>query len=213
MAGKFFPISVRVKGRNGLVVGGGKVALRKIELLLDCDINLTVVAPEAEPKIKFYAEEKRLTFQRREYRQPEAASYRLVIAASDDPELNKTVYNDCRDSGALVNVVDSPRLCDFVFPAMVRRDALTIAISTDGTAPFLAASLRTILDDLFPSRWNKIIQLAGAFRKRVLKTWPDDFRQRTRCFEEFVAADWKTMLKELSDEEIAAALDQMLKGS
>lgn len=210
MANKYMPISLTVHGRKCLVVGGGTVALRKIDNLLLYDMSVTVVAPELDPKIAYYGERGRITVEAREYRSPEAALYSVVIAASDDEAVNKQVYDDTRNTGALVNVVDNPPLCDFILPALVKREALTLAVSTDGTAPFLAGHLRLILENIFPEHWNELIQLAGEFRKEVQKRYAGDPGKKQLCYERFLEADWKALLKEKSKPEIRHDMEEML---
>lgn len=212
MSHTYMPISVSLKKTRCLVVGGGKVALRKVDNLLDYDTVITVVAPEPHEKIQYYAEKGLLTLERREYRSPEAADYGLVISASDNKEVNQTVYEDGHKAGRLVNVVDNPPLCDFIFPALVRREHLTAAISTDGKAPFLAGHLKLVLENIFPDHWTKLVKKAAEFRKIVQKRWPDDFGKRQNCFDAFLSADWKTLLKEASDAEIDAELDKLASG-
>ena len=108
MGHEYMPISVNLKDRDCLVVGGGTIALRKVETLMDYDTKITVVAPEVHEQLEHHANEGRIIIEKREYRAPEAAAYTLVISASDDNELNKQVYDDAKGSGALVNVVDDP---------------------------------------------------------------------------------------------------------
>ena len=159
MPHKFMPISVSLKDRPCLVVGGGLVALRKVESLLDYDTAVTVVAPEAHEKLEYHAKRGRITLERREYQSPEAARYGLVISATDDAALNGRVHEDAKGAGALVNVVDDPPHCDFIFPAVIRRDCLTAAISTDGKAPFMSGHLRLVLENIFPQHWGRLTRL------------------------------------------------------
>lgn len=211
MSNVYLPISIALKGTACLVVGGGKVALRKIETLLDYDADITVIAPRVEEKIKFFADKNRLKLEQREYVSPEASNYRVVISASDLEDVNRAVFADTRKSGTLVNVVDNPPLCDFIFPAVVRRDCLTAAVSTDGKAPFLSGHLRVVLENIFPDHWNRLARLAGEFRVKVLKQWPDNPDKRNDCFAAFLGADWKTMIAELKDNEIEAKLQEMIE--
>lgn len=206
------PINVSVMNRPCLVVGGGPVALRKVEALLDYDTAITVIAPEVHEKLEYHAERGKITLEKREYRSPEAAAFGLVVSASDDRELNRNVYEDARGAGALVNVVDDPPHCDFIFPAVVRRDSLTAAISTDGKAPFLSGHLRLVLENIFPEHWSRVVKLATSYRKRVQETWKDDPDKKAACYAEFLEADWKSMLKEMKDDEIERELDRMLNG-
>jgi siroheme synthase-like protein len=208
---KFMPISVSLKGRPCLVVGGGLVALRKVESLLEYDTAITVVAPEAHEKLEHHAKRGQIALERREYQSPEASRYGLVISATDDAALNQRVYEDASEAGALVNVVDDPPHCDFIFPAVLRRDCLTAAISTDGKAPFVSGHLRLVLDNVFPEHWGRLMRLAASFRNRVRERWADDPGKKNACYAEFLEADWKSLLKESSDDQIEEELTRMLK--
>ncbi len=211
MRHKFMPISVSLKDRPCLVVGGGLVALRKVENLFEYDTAITVVAPEAHEKLEYHAERGRISLEKREYRSPEAAGYGLVVSATDDVTLNRQVHEDARAAGVLVNVVDDPPHCDFIFPAVLRRDCLTAAISTDGKAPFVSGHLRLVLENIFPGHWKRLMKLAAAFRKRVRERWADDPAKKNACYTEFLEADWKRMLKELDDDQIEEELARMLE--
>jgi siroheme synthase-like protein len=203
------PISVSMNNRPCLVVGGGTIALRKVENLLDYDTAITVVAPKVDDKLRYYADRGWITLEQREYRSPEAAAYGLVISATDDATLNKLVYDDAKGSGALVNVVDDPPHCDFIFPAVLRRDCLTVSVSTDGKAPFVSGHLRAILDSIFPEHWERLMKVAASFRKRVMGKWTDP-EKKNACYADFLEADWKTILKEKNNAEIEETVEKML---
>ena len=212
MSNKYMPINIAMNNRKCLVIGGGNVALRKVESLMRYDgCSVTVVAPETVEKLQYHADHNRIKLEKRPYKSPEAIDYGLVIAATDDTKVSKEVFDDCRTHGVLVNVADVPRLCEFTFPAVLQRDCLTVAISTDGRAPFMSSHLKAILDTIFPEHWSKLMGLAAEFRTRVLNALPGDFEARTRCFERFVNADWKTMLQDMSSEELSIELDRMIE--
>jgi siroheme synthase-like protein len=208
---RYMPISVSLKDRPCLVVGGGAVALRKVESLLEYDTRITVVAPEVHEKLEYHARQGRIDLERRAYQPSEAAAYGLVVCATDDAALNNQVYEDTRGAGALVNVVDDPPRCDFIFPAVLRRDCLTTAISTDGKAPFVSGHLRLVLENVFPKHWDRLMRLAGSFREMVRDRWVDDPEKRNICYTEFLEADWKRMLKELNDDQIEDELARILR--
>jgi siroheme synthase-like protein len=205
------PISLTVRDRRALVVGGGTVALRKVENLLEYELPITVIAPEVDAKLTYYAKRGTIILEERAYRSPEAGTYTVVIAASDDEAVNQQVYDDTRQTAALCNVVDNPPLCDFIFPAVVRRESLTLAVSTDGTAPFLAGHLRLILENIFPEHWNELMKLAAQFRIEVQRRFAGEPSRKQLCYERFLEADWKTLLKEKSGPEIASELEAMLQ--
>jgi len=211
MAYTYMPVSIKLKNRPCLVVGGGVVALRKVEALLDYECDVTVVAPEVDRKLEYFAEREKITLQKRTYESPEAARYGLVISATDDRDLNHQVYEDGHHAGVLVNVVDDPPHCDFIFPSVVRRHYLTAAVSTDGRAPFVAGHLRALLSTVFPEHWTKLMKHAAAYRGMVRERWDGNTLKKQACFERFLEADWKVMLKERSAEEIQGELTRMLE--
>ena len=105
MANQFLPICISLKTRRCLVVGGGRVALRKIDTLLNYETDITVVAPEVDEKIEYYASKNLLKLIKRKYQSPEASEYGLVVSAGDDMDVNRQVSEDCRKAGVPVNVV------------------------------------------------------------------------------------------------------------
>ncbi len=212
MSNKYLPISISLTGRNCLVVGGGNVALRKIDTLLEYDATITVVAPKPDKKIGYYAERDKLTLITREYQSPEAADFGLVVSASSDRTVNQQVHKDATGARVPVNVVDNPALCDFIFPAVTKRNCLTVAVSTDGKAPFLAAYLRLILDDIFPERWDRIARYAAVFRATLQAQGPMGREDKLRCLNRFLGADWKEILKEKSEDQIDQEMAGWLKG-
>jgi len=211
MANQFLPISISLKARRCLVVGGGRVALRKIDTLLNYDSDVTVVAPEVDDKIDYYASKNALKIIKREYKSPEAAEYGLVISASDNMDVNRQVSDDCKKAGIPVNVVDKPSLCDFIFPAVIRRDCLSVAVSSDGKAPFLSGHIRMILENIFPENWTKVARYATAFREKVQARLKGDLAKKTAAYARFLEADWKEILKEKSGDEIEVLLDEMIQ--
>jgi len=151
----YLPIGISLEKRNILLVGGGEVALRKVETLLEYNTDITVIAPEVHDKIRYYSEKGILKLEMRTYESPEASDFGIVISASDSSEVNETVYKDCSKAGIPVNVVDNPDLCDFIFPAVLKRNCISVSVSTDGQAPFLSGHLRLILENVFPeTHWK-----------------------------------------------------------
>mgnify|MGYP005833026461 CR=1 FL=1 len=210
MAYKYLPVSLSLEGKQCLVVGGGNVALRKIETLLEYNVALTVVAIQPVEKLKYYADKGKLELHMREYQSPEASRFDIVIAASDSSESNQIVARDCRKARVPINAVDNPDLCDFIFPAVLRRDCLTVAVSTDGKAPFLSGHLRLILDSVFPERWAKIARYSAQFRNMVFSRWKDNRTMKLKAYGRFLDADWKQMINNLDDKQIEITLEKML---
>lgn len=211
MANKYLPINISLENRRCLVVGGGDVALRKVETLLEYKSDITVVAPKPNDKIEYFAGKGDIKLEKREYKISEASEYGLVISASNNKDVNIQVSQDCKKNDIPVNVVDNPALCDFTFPAVVKRDILSVAVSTDGQAPFLAGQLRLILEDIFPQRWKKIASYASKYRKKVMARWRGQPKKKAQCYSRFVQTDWQTILREKSDDEIEALLDRLVE--
>src|SRR3954451_20398150 len=139
----FYIACLRLRGRRCLVVGGGEVGLEKVEGLLACDGDVTLIAPEAGSQLEELAREGSLEWHRREYAGPaDLEGVFMVIAATDDTDINIRVYEDAERRAMLVNVVDVPPLCNFILPAIVRQGPLAIAISTAGASPALAKRIR-----------------------------------------------------------------------
>ncbi len=137
-----YPVSLVVAGQPCLVVGGGPVAARKIEGLVAGGAHVTVVAPSIGPDVERIAAERDVTVERRPYRRREAASYRLVITATGVPEVDAAVAADAGVAGVWVNSADDPAHCTFLLPAIHRDGPVTVAVSTGGASPALAAWLR-----------------------------------------------------------------------
>lgn len=160
-------VNLRLEGRVAVVAGGGKVACRKIPDLLDAGAAVTVVAPEAEERIRELASQKLIVAHLRPYTRSDLYGAYLAIAATDDEDVNTQVYKDAQALGILVNVVDRPALCSFTVPASVRRGSLTIAVATDGECPALSGVLREELECRFGEEYGELVRLMGDLRRQM----------------------------------------------
>jgi precorrin-2 dehydrogenase / sirohydrochlorin ferrochelatase len=161
------PIFMKMEGRPCLVVGGGQVALEKMRVLLECGTIVRAVAPEIVPEVDELARAGKILVQRREYCTEDLAGLSLVIAATNDPELNHRVYQEATAQGRLVNVVDDPEYCDFYFGSIVRRGALQIGISTSGESPAFAQQLKQEIDEALPPDTASWLERLGELRRHV----------------------------------------------
>ena len=167
---------LKLKGRNCLVVGGGDVGLEKVEGLLACDGDVTLVAPDAHPELQRLAEEGSITWHRKRYEPGDLEGKFMVIAATNDSEVNIGVYYDAEKRAMLVNVVDVPPLCNFILPAIVRTGPLAIAISTAGASPALAKRMKREISELFGEDYARlavILNDARGWAKSTLPTYQD----------------------------------------
>jgi siroheme synthase-like protein len=174
-----YPISLDLRDQPVLLVGGGEVAHRKAQGLSRSGCRLTVVAREFSPAFRAWLEEHRFRVEQRAYRDGEAAQYFLVISATDDAGVNRSVYEDARRAGRLINVVDQPGLCNVYIPSRIERGNLQVAISTAGTSPAFARWLRRELEGVIPERYGLLLDRVAAIRARVKETFPSpDARRR-----------------------------------
>lgn len=162
-----YPVMLDIRGRRCLVVGGGGVALRKIQGLLEDDAEVTVVAPTVVGPIADLAARGAVRLERRPYARGEAASYALAFAATDDVEVNRQVGDDAAGAGVLANVADDPGASTFHLPARLRRGPLQIAVASAGEAPFVVHRLRKLLESRLGSEWGEWLDAATRFRSAV----------------------------------------------
>jgi precorrin-2 dehydrogenase len=161
------PVFLKMKGRPCLVVGGGRIALEKIRVLLECETAIGVVAPEVLNEIEQMARDGKLELHRKRYAESDLEGAWLVIAATNDRELNHRVCSEARAQGRLVNVVDDPEYCDFYFGSIVRRGALQVAISTSGESPAFAQQLRQEIDEALPPDTDSWLPRVGELRRQI----------------------------------------------
>ena len=182
LATPFYIACLRLKGRRCLVVGGGDVGLEKVEGLLACDGDVTLVAPEAHSELVQLALEGSIHWEQREYRAEDLDGCLIAIAATNDTDVNIAVFEDAEARSMLVNVVDVPPLCNFILPAIVRTGSLAIAISTAGASPALAKRMKREISELFGEPYAMLAVLLNEARGWAKATLPT-YRERKEFFE------------------------------
>lgn len=174
----YLPLFHKLEARPVLVVGGGEVALRKTRLLVDAGASPRVVAPEIEAELLTLVERAGGTCQRRGYRRADLDGVVLVVAATDDAMLNATISADAQARQLPVNVVDAPALCTVIFPAIVDRSPLMVAVSSGGDAPVLARLMRARIETVIPAAYGALAGLARRFRAQAKAALPDVQQRR-----------------------------------
>jgi precorrin-2 dehydrogenase / sirohydrochlorin ferrochelatase len=184
---------LKLKGKPCLVVGAGRIAESKIESLMRCGARVRVVAPQATETVREASAAGKIVWEQRRFRNSDLRGVFLVVAGTSSKDLHERIFRLAHRTGILCNVVDEPERCDFYYPAVVRRGALQIAISTSGRAPSLAHRLRQDLESQFPVEYAAWTEEVGRARKAVLVNG-GSFEERkelmaqlssARAFEEF----------------------------
>jgi precorrin-2 dehydrogenase / sirohydrochlorin ferrochelatase len=181
----FYIACLKLRGRKCLVVGGGEIGLEKVEGLLACDGDVTLVAPEAGPELTQLALEGSIRWERREYVPEDLEGTFMVIACTDDTDINIGIYEDAERRAMLVNVVDVPPLCNFILPAIVRTGPLAIAISTAGASPALAKRMKAEVSELFGEEYAQLAIMLNDVRGWAKGTLPT-YQDRKAFFEGIV---------------------------
>ncbi len=184
----FYIACLKLGGRRCLVVGGGEVALEKVEGLLACDGDVTVIAPEVVEPLRDLVDEGSIRWEPREYRQDDLDGAFMAIAATGDTDVNVAVYEDAERRAMLVNVVDVPPLCNFILPAIVRTGPLAIAISTAGASPALAKRIKAEIAEEYGEPYARLAELLNEVRGWAKGTLPT-YQDRKAFFEEIVNGD------------------------
>lgn len=177
----YFPLFFDLKGKPCLIIGGGEIATRKARLISRAGAKVDVCSLEIDDELRKIVEQSRGQYLTQSYDEAvlNHKRYVLVFSATDDEVVNERVSKDCTERNIPVNVVDSPKLCSVITPAIVDRSPVIMAISSGGEAPVLARKIKTILEYTFPSRYGQLGQLASRFRDAVKSRFADiEFRRR-----------------------------------
>jgi uroporphyrin-III C-methyltransferase / precorrin-2 dehydrogenase / sirohydrochlorin ferrochelatase len=182
----FLPLVFKSAGMRCLIVGGGEVAVRKMELLLTAGCVQTIIAPQIHDRIRAAVEKQAVAWRARKFQKGDCQGFQLVIAATGHREVNKTISEEAAALCVPVNVVDDPALCTVIFPAVWQRSPLTISVSTGGDAPFMAAAVRDRLAGQGEAlaRW---VEFAAVFRT-IVRFEIVDWREKNRLYRLFIDA-------------------------
>jgi siroheme synthase-like protein len=185
---RFYITCLRLTGRRCVVIGGGDVGLEKVEGLLACDADVTLVAPQAHPELMQLALEGSIRWEQREYESGDLDGRLIAIAATSDTDTNIQVFAEAEERAMLVNVVDVPPLCNFILPAIVRNGPLAIAISTAGASPALAKRMKREIGELFGEPYAMLAVLLNEARGWAKATLPT-YQDRKQFFESIVEGE------------------------
>jgi len=192
---QFYPVYLNLNQKNCLVVGGGKVAERKIETLMEYEANVKVVSPLVENRIEEWASQGKIELNHAVFCEEDLEGIFIVFIATDHYSINQKIAAMCRERRILVNAVDDPPNCDFYVPAVLRRKSLSIAISTEGKSPLFASRLKQKLSQHVPEAYGDFVDMMGSVRELI--------KNSTLTMEER-----KHLLSQLIDSDILELLQQ-----
>lgn len=178
----YYPIMMDLTGRKCLIVGGGEVALRKAQSLVEAGAEVTIIAPVIHPILQKL---ERIHLEERGWREGDTRGYTLVFAATDDRSLNLAISDEAQRNGISVNVVDDPELCSFIVPACVRRGDLLIAITSSGASPMLSKKIRLELEEQYGPEYAEFTSLLGELRETVKQKYTQQ-QDREAAFDRLV---------------------------
>jgi precorrin-2 dehydrogenase/sirohydrochlorin ferrochelatase len=166
---KYYPVFLDIRDKKCVIVGGGDVAARKAERLLDCGAKVFVISPNVSPALAALKEKNIISHIAAQYSGDLIQGAALVIGATDDEKTNAAISFDARKQGIPVNIVDDPQKCDFILPSLVQRGDLAITIGTGGKSPALARHLREELEAKYGKEYETLLNILGNLRVKMVK--------------------------------------------
>ena len=205
----FFPVFMELRDRDCLVVGGGKVAARKVAPLLSAGAKVEVVSPQLCDELKMLATDGEIIHSARKFEDSDIDNKTLIIAATNQKDVNQRVSELAHARNLPVNVVDKPKLCSFIMPSMIDRSPVQIAISTGGSAPVLARMLRARLESYVPAAYGRLAKLMDSYRYKVKERFPD-VEQRRHFWDNLLDGEIAELMFTGQDERAREYLDNAL---
>lgn len=164
---RYYPIFLDIRGRPCLVIGGGKVAERKVLSLLDAGARVTVISPTLTRSLNKLYRERKIEHYPRAYEKGDVRGFYMAFSATNDRAVNRMIAEEAKEEMVFLNVVDEPELCDFIVPSLVKRGDLLIAISTSGKSPALARQIRLELEQRFGEEYSCLLEILGRVRAKL----------------------------------------------
>lgn len=192
----YFPILIDLNKFRTIVIGGGKIACRKVKNLLNFDCKPDIISPEIIDELRKIIDELKLNYIPRKYNYGDLKNYSLVFASTGDPEADLMIEKECNELGIMLNVADVPDLCNFIVPANILRGYLTVSIASQGNSPFLVKYLREQFENVIPEEYSFISEMAMELRNYLINDirFPDE-KSRQAHFDSFLAVEWIEIIR------------------
>jgi precorrin-2 dehydrogenase/sirohydrochlorin ferrochelatase len=205
----YYPILVDLEGKKVLVIGGGRVAQRKIESILTFGADIQVISREMTPELRNLIDNGKIGFIGPEFNEKSLQDAFLVITATDDPLLNHRVSEMAKRKNILVNAVDQPLDCSFIVPSVLRRGDLVIAVSSSGKSPALAKKIRKALSGQFGDEYGAFLVMMGRLREEIIPSGLSQ-EEKSRIFRELVNSSIPDGIRDKKYNEISSDLSRIL---
>jgi len=202
-----YPIFLNLRGKKCLVVGGGEVAERKVNSLIECNADVTVISPVANEKIAELFKKNKIVYEKRTYQTGDLDGFFLVIGATDSKKINESISREAEDLKILCNIVDIPELCSFFVPSVVNSGDLKIAISTNGKSPALAKKIRKELENIYGSEYAVFLDYMGKIREKLLKSNISE-KDRKKILQNIINSDALNYLKSGDEEKFRKEIEK-----
>ncbi len=190
----YYPILISLKNFPCIVIGGGKIAYRKVCSLLEFNADITVVSTRFCKPLLVLFHSGQIKIIKKAYSKELIKDYKIAFSATGNSSVNKIIHKDCKEKGVLLNSADNPAFCDFILPANIKRGDLTISVSSQGKAPFYTKEIKKKLGQIFPPVYSDIIYLAGKFRKQLLlNDKVINSKDKEKIFNQFTLTDWENI--------------------
>jgi siroheme synthase-like protein len=163
----YYPVVLQLTGRRCVVIGGGAVAERKVEGLIEAGANVTVISPALTARLQRLVEDGVIVCERRAYQAGDLVGYQMAFVATENAQINAAVYEEGKRRAVWVNAADDPAHCDFILPSVLRRGALAVAVSTGGKSPALSRSIREGLEGHFSADYGSLVEIAAEVREEL----------------------------------------------
>ncbi|HEY5563770.1 MAG TPA: bifunctional precorrin-2 dehydrogenase/sirohydrochlorin ferrochelatase [Clostridiaceae bacterium] len=209
---KYYPIMVNLEYRNVLIVGGGEIAYKKLLELLEYKAVITLVSLSINEGIKEIVEKNYIKFIEGAYDKTYLEGAFIVIASTNDREVNNEIYKDCIQKSILVNIVDDPENCSFITPSKLRRGDLTISISTNGKSPTLSKEIRKELEISFDESYEAYVNILGDLRKDVIAN-VEIPHKRKEVLHTIVSGGYLGKLRILGEEAVRSEIKEYLQAT
>ncbi len=205
----YYTICINITGRQCVVVGGGDVARRKVASLNEAGAKVLVISPQLESVLEYMAFQNEIKWKKEKFHPSDLDNAYLVVAATDDREVNHKIAELCKKKDILCNVVDAPEEGNFIVPSTIERGLLTIAISTSGVSPSLASGIRQELEMAYGEEYGMFLELCQLLRKKVIDMFPTQQR-RQQVFDRMVSSRALSLLRSGMVEEAHKELEEII---